>query len=87
MTKRPTDVYMHTVREGLAAAFPDAAVWVGGGWNLWGSPVVMYEVSWADDDKLAGRIELEAGQEYDVHHAADRVKQIVRDYRKANDER
>ena len=86
MSKRPTDVYMHTVRSGLAAAFPDAAVWVGGGWNLWGSPVVMYEVAWADDDKLAGRIELEAGQEYDAHHAANRVSQIVSDYRKASHE-
>ena len=86
MRNRPTDVYMHTVREALAAAFPDCAVWVGGGWTLWGNPVVMYEVEWPDN-KMAGRIELEAGQEYDVHHAANRVKQIVRDYRKANDER
>ena len=78
---------MHTVREALAAAFPDAGIWVGGGWNLWGSPVVMYEVVWSDDDKLAGRIELEAGQEYDVHHAGDRVRQIVSDYRKATNER
>ena len=78
MTKyRPTEPYLHEVRQALASAFPAAGIFVGGGWSPMGEPRVLYEIDWGDGSKVGGRFPVDIGKEWDIDDARERVAVIV----------
>ena len=75
--RRPTEPYLHIVRQALELAFPAAGIFVGGGWGPMGGPEVLYEIDWGDGSKVGGRYEVPVGLEYDLIDAEQRAGVIV----------
>lgn len=78
----PSEMYMHAMRQVLRQEFPDASVFVGGGWNLFGAPVAMWEIRWDDDNIEAGKIELTADEAVSVDAGWQHGRKVAEEVRR-----
>lgn len=81
----PSDVFLHHFRVTLINAYPTWAIYVGGGWNLFKQPVVLWEMENEEGHKRVGRYTLEPQQRFDPDHAVMLANRLIEAIRSENE--